>query len=84
MNYPAYTNEEGVQSLIREVRKLADDVGIPRSFKEAGVDENEFMAKVDELADRAFSDQCTTANPRLPLVEELKQILIDSYYGKEL
>ena len=84
MNYPAYTNEEGVQSLIREVRKLADDVGIPHSFKEAGIDENEFMAKVDELADMAFSDQCTTANPRLPLVEELKQILIDSYYGKEL
>ena len=84
MNYPAYTNEEGVQSLIREVRKLADDVVIPHSFKEAGIDENEFMAKVDELADMAFSDQCTTANPRLPLVEELKQILIDSYYGKEL
>lgn len=84
MNFPAYTNEEGVQSLIREVRKLADDVGIPRSFKDAGVDEAEWMAKVDELADRAFSDQCTTANPRVPLVEEIKQILIDSYYGKEI
>ncbi len=83
MNFPAYTNEEGVQSLIREVRRLADDVGIPRSFKDAGIDEAEWMAKVDELADRAFSDQCTTANPRVPLVEEIKQILIDSYYGKE-
>ena len=81
MNFPAYTNEEGVESLIREVRKLAEDVGIPRSFKEAGIDETEWMSKVDELADRAFEDQCTTANPRLPLVEELKQILIDSYYG---
>lgn len=84
MNFPALTNEEGVKSLIKEIRKLADDVGIPRSFKEAGIEEAEFMAKVDELADRAFSDQCTTANPRLPLVEELKQILIDSYYGKEI
>ena len=39
------------------------------------------MAKVDMLADRAFEDQCTTANPRVPLVSELKQILIDAYYG---
>jgi alcohol dehydrogenase class IV len=41
----------------------------------------DLMAKVDELADRAFSDQCTSANPRVPLVSEIKQILIDSYYG---
>ena len=81
MNFPAYTNEEGVESLIKEVKILAHDVGIPSSFKEAGIEEEKWMAKVDELADRAFEDQCTTANPRLPLVEELKQILIDSYYG---
>ena len=83
MGFKADTDEEGVNSLIKEVRKLADDLNIPKSFEETGVDETEWMAKVDELADRAFSDQCTTANPRLPLVEELKQILIDSYYGKE-
>jgi acetaldehyde dehydrogenase/alcohol dehydrogenase len=40
------------------------------------------LAKVDILADRAFEDQCTTANPRVPLVEEIKQIMLDSYYGK--
>ena len=84
MNFPAYTNEEGVWSLIREIQKLDRDLNIPPSFKEAGLDESEFMAKVDEIADRAFSDQCTTANPRLPLVEELKQILIDAYYGNEI
>lgn len=81
MNFPAYTDDEGITSLVRETRKLADDVGIPQSFKEAGIDEKEWMAKVDELADRAFSDQCTSANPRVPLVSEIKQILIDSYYG---
>ena len=70
-----------MQSLIRETRKLADDVGIPKSFKDAGVDEQEWLAKVDLLADRAFEDQCTSANPRVPLVKEIKQILIDSYYG---
>ena len=84
MNFPAYTNEEGVNSLIEEIKKLNRDLGIPLSFKEQGVDEQEFLAKVDMLADRAFEDQCTTANPRLPLVEELKQILIDSYYGNNI
>ena len=84
MGFKADTDEEGVNSLITEVRKLADDLNIPKSFEETGIDETEWMAKVDELADRAFSDQCTTANPRLPLVEELKQILIDSYYGKNI
>ena len=84
MNFPAYTNEEGVNSLIEEIKKLNRDLGIPSSFKEQGVDEQEFLAKVDMLADRAFEDQCTTANPRLPLVTELKQILLDSYYGNNI
>jgi len=57
---------------------------MPKSLQEAGIEEQEFLAKVDMLADRAFEDQCTTANPRLPLVTELKQILLDSYYGKEV
>ena len=84
MNFPAYGNEEGVNSLIKEIQKLNVDLNIPKSFKETGINEQEFMAKLDLLADRAFEDQCTTANPRLPLVEELKQILIDSYYGNEV
>ena len=82
MNFPAYTDDEGLESLVREVDKLRADVGIPKSFKEAGIDENEFLAKVDMLADRAFEDQCTSANPRVPLVSEIKQIMLDSYYGK--
>ena len=63
---------------------MNSDLNIPSSFKEAGIDEKEFLEKVDMLADRAFEDQCTTANPRLPLVNELKEILLDSYYGKEI
>ena len=51
---------------------------------QAGINESEFLAKLDMLADRAFEDQCTTANPRLPLVTELKQILMDSFYGNEI
>ena len=78
----ADTVEEGVDSLIAEVRKMNEELNIPKSFKDAGIDEKEFLAKVDLLADRAFEDQCTTANPRVPLVSEIKQMLLDSYYGK--
>ena len=78
----ADTAEEGINSLIEKIKELNEHMNIPKSFKEAGIDEQEFLAKVDMLADRAFEDQCTTANPRLPLVTELKQILLDSYYGK--
>ena len=84
MGFEASTVEDGVNSLIKEVQKLNSDLNIPSSFKEAGIDEKEFLEKVDMLADRAFEDQCTTANPRLPLVNELKEILLDSYYGKEI
>ena len=80
----ADTVEEGISSLITKVKEMNEFLGIPKSFKEAGIDEAEFMAKIDMLADRAFEDQCTTANPRLPLVAELKEILLDSYYGKEV
>ncbi len=75
------TVEEGINSLIDQIIKMNEHMQIPKTFKEAGIDEQEFLAKVDMLADRAFEDQCTTANPRLPLVSELKQILLDSYYG---
>lgn len=81
LGFNAQTKEEGIESLIREVKALNKKLGLPASFKEAGLDEQEYMSKLDMLADRAFEDQCTTANPRVPLVEELKQILIDSYYG---
>ena len=78
----AKDNAEGVNSLINAIKELMKKLEMPTSLKECGVDEKEFLAKVDDLADRAFEDQCTTVNPRLPLVTEIKQILLDSYYGK--
>ena len=78
----ANTTEEGVNSLVQAIRELNQKLEMPQSLQEAGIDEKEFLSKVDMLADRAFEDQCTTANPRLPLVSELKQILLDAYYGK--
>ena len=80
----ASTTEEGVNSLIKAIQKLNAELNEPKSIQEAGIDEKEFLAKVDELADKAFSDQCTTANPRVPLVPEIKQILLDAYYGAEI
>ena len=80
----ADTVEEGINSLIKEIVKLNETLNIPKSFKDAGISEQEFLSKIDMLTDRAFEDQCTTANPRVPLIEELKQILIDSYYGNEI
>ena len=80
----AETVEEGISSLIEKIKEMNEHMNIPKSFKDAGIDEQEFLSKVDMLADRAFEDQCTTANPRVPLVSEIKQILLDSYYGKDV
>lgn len=78
------STEEGVDALINLVYTLLDKLEIPKSFKEYGLDEDEYMDKLDDLANKAFGDQCTTANPRLPLVNELKKIMIDAYYGINL
>lgn len=83
LGLPARTTEEGVNSLIAAVRKLNATLGIPESFQALGVVEPAaFEAHVDELADRAFEDQCTTANPRMPLVKELADVYRNAYYGK--
>ena len=75
------TTEEGIDALINMVNELLEKLDMPKSFKEYGIDEAIYMSKIDDLANKAFEDQCTTANPRLPLVSELKKILIDAYYG---
>ena len=74
--------KQGVQSMIDMANELNNMLNIPHTFKDAGVDEQEFLSKIDLIADRAFEDQCTTANPRVPLVSEMKQILLKAYYGR--
>ena len=76
-------NDDAVEILATEVEKLNEYCQIPSTLKAYGVNEKEFLAKVGPLADLAFGDQCTTANPRLPLVTELEQIYMQAYYGKE-
>lgn len=74
--------QQRVDNLVAWVDGLKAEIGIPASIREAGVDEAAFLAKVDSIALEAFDDQCTGANPRFPLISELKQILLDSYYGR--
>lgn len=81
LGLPASTTEQGVESLVQAVIDLAKEMKIPMSIAECGVDKKEFESVVDELADRAFEDQCTTANPKLPLVTELADIYRQAYKG---
>ncbi|MGI9275040.1 MAG: bifunctional acetaldehyde-CoA/alcohol dehydrogenase [Endozoicomonas sp.] len=82
LGLPSDTPEQGVASLANAVRDLMKTVGMPLSLKELGVSERDFLDKVKMLADHAFEDQCTTANPRMPLVTELEGLLKKAYYGK--
>ncbi len=82
LGLPSATTEEGVASLVKAVRDLAASLGIPKSLKEAGIEEKTFFANLALLADRAFEDQCTTANPRYPLISEIEAIYTKAYYGK--
>lgn len=83
LGLPARTTEEGVNSLIEAIRGLNRALGIPETLQELGVvSAADFESRVDYLADRAFEDQCTTSNPRLPLVAELADVYRNAYYGK--
>ncbi|MEZ5721027.1 MAG: bifunctional acetaldehyde-CoA/alcohol dehydrogenase [Paracoccaceae bacterium] len=75
-------DHERVALLVDWIEGLKCDLDIPPSIREWGVSEADFLAEVDALAEAAFDDQCTAANPRYPLVSELKQILLDSFYGR--
>jgi len=76
------TAEEGAKALANAVRELMKELNIPLTLKDCGIDEKKFLEKVDYLANKAFEDQCTTANPRMPLISELAEIYKKAYYGK--
>ena len=72
-----------VAALVREIEKLKEQLDIPKSIKEYGIDEKEFFAKLDEMSELAFDDQCTGGNARYPLVSEIKEIFTKAYYGEK-
>lgn len=75
------STEELVENLVQAVIDLGKDLGLKLSIKDQGVSREEFEAKVDKLAELAYLDQCTTANPKEPMIEELKEILYQAYEG---
>ncbi len=75
------TQDDKVEALIQAIENLKAELGVPKSIKDWGVDEKEFLAAVDELAINAFDDQCTSANPRYPLISQIKQLYLNCYYG---
>ena len=73
------TDEEKVELLIKAIEELQAKVNMPKTIKEAGVTEEKFYATLDEMVEQAFDDQCTGANPRYPLMRELKEMYINAY-----
>ncbi len=84
LGLPAATTEEGVRSLIQAVQDLLKQTQRPMSIQECGVDEKTFMDNLEELSYKAFEDQCTTANPRYPMVSEIMEVYKKAYYGEKL
>lgn len=76
------TDEEKLEGLIAKIEDLKAKVGMKKSIKEYGVDEKEFLDRLDDMVEQAFDDQCTGANPRYPLMSEIKDMYLRAYYGK--
>jgi acetaldehyde dehydrogenase/alcohol dehydrogenase len=75
------TGEDKLEALIAAIEKLKEDVGIKKTIKDYGIDEKDFLTRLDEMSEMAFDDQCTGANPRYPLISEIKQMFLNAYYG---
>ncbi|MBQ2864709.1 MAG: bifunctional acetaldehyde-CoA/alcohol dehydrogenase [Clostridia bacterium] len=75
------TDQEKVDNLIAKINELKEQIGIKSTIKDYGINEQEFLDKLDEMTEQAFDDQCTGANPRYPLMSEIKQMFLNAYYG---
>ena len=76
------TDKDKLENLIKAIDELKAKIGIKKTIKEYGVDEQDFLARLDDMVEQAFDDQCTGANPRYPLMSEIKQMYLNAYYGK--
>ena len=75
-------DSEKLENLIKAIDELKEKVGIKKTIKDYGIDEQNFLDRLDEMVEQAFDDQCTGANPRYPLMSEIKQMYLNAYYGK--
>jgi len=81
LRLPGNTDEEKLESLIAAIETLKADVGIKKTIRDYGIAEADFLETLDEMVEQAFDDQCTGANPRYPLMSEIKQMYLNAYYG---
>ncbi|WP_010241373.1 bifunctional acetaldehyde-CoA/alcohol dehydrogenase [Clostridium arbusti] len=84
LNLGGNTDDEKVELLIKAIHELKEKINIPMSIKDAGVSEKNFYATLDKMCELAFDDQCTGANPRYPLISEIKQMLITAFDKTEI
>ena len=75
------TDSEKLEGLIRKLDELKEAIGIKKTIREYGIEEENFLTRLDDMVEQAFDDQCTGANPRYPLMSELKQMYLNAYYG---
>ena len=78
------TDEEKLENLLKAIDDLKAKVGIKKTIKDYGIDEKTFLDSLDDMAEQAFDDQCTGANPRYPLMSEIRQMYLNAYYGESV
>ncbi len=83
LNLGGNTQEEKIERLIEKIDELKAQVGMPKTISEFGVSKDKFYSSLDEMVEQAFDDQCTGANPRYPLMSEIKQMYINAFEGKK-
>ena len=83
LGFGGANDEESLNNLIKAIDELKEKIGIKKTIKDYGVDEKDFLDRLDEMSEQAFDDQCTGANPRYPLISEIKDMYLKAYYGKE-
>ena len=83
LGFKGKTDDEKVKNLIKGLDELKEKVGIKKTIKDYGIDEQDFLDRLDDMVEQAFDDQCTGANPRYPLMSEIKQMYLNAYYGKK-
>ena len=83
LNIGGANDYEKMENLISKIDELKERIGIKKTIREYGIDEQAFLATLDEMSEKAFDDQCTGANPRYPLISEIKELYLKAYYGGE-
>ncbi len=83
LGFGGKNDKESLENLINAVNALKERVGIKKTIRDYGIDEKDFLDRLDAMTEQAFDDQCTGANPRYPLMSEIKQMYLDAYYGNK-